>query len=114
MLAHARRRQPCSTIPTIDVVIELIGGYEPARRFVLDGDRAAARTSSPPTRRCSPCTARRSSRRRSRPACDIGFEASVGGGIPIIRTLKEGLAGDRTPAVYGIVNGTCNYILTHA
>ena len=42
----------------------------------------------------------------------LGFEASVGGGIPILRTLKEGLAGDRTTAVYGIVNGTCNHILT--
>jgi len=36
----------------------------------------------------------------------LAFEASVGGGIPILRTLKEGLAGDRTVAVYGIVNGT--------
>src|SRR5262249_56513591 len=43
---------------------------------------------------------------------DIGYEASVGGGIPIIRTLKEGLAGDRNRAIYGIVNGTSNYILT--
>src|SRR5207244_2606936 len=42
----------------------------------------------------------------------VAFEASVGGGIPILRTLKEGLAGDRTVAVYGIVNGTCNHILT--
>ena len=42
----------------------------------------------------------------------LGFEASVGGGIPILRTLTEGLAGDRTTAVYGIVNGTCNHILT--
>jgi len=42
----------------------------------------------------------------------LGFEASVGGGIPILRTLVEGLAGDRTTAVYGIVNGTCNHILT--
>src|SRR5262249_9692238 len=42
----------------------------------------------------------------------LGFEASVGGGIPILRTLKEALAGDRTTAVYGIVNGTCNHILT--
>ena len=42
----------------------------------------------------------------------IGFEASVGGGVPIIRTLREALAGDRQRAVYGIVNGTCNSILT--
>ena len=43
---------------------------------------------------------------------DIGFEASVGGGIPIIRTLKEGLAGDRNRSLFAILNGTCNYILT--
>ena len=43
---------------------------------------------------------------------DIGYEASVGGGIPIIRTLKEGLAGDHNRAIYGIVNGTSNYILS--
>jgi homoserine dehydrogenase len=42
----------------------------------------------------------------------VGFEASVGGGIPILRTLKEGLAGDRIVAVHGIVNGTCNHILS--
>ncbi|HUI25072.1 MAG TPA: homoserine dehydrogenase, partial [Candidatus Kryptonia bacterium] len=43
---------------------------------------------------------------------DLGFEASVGGGIPIIRVLKEGLAADHNRAVYGIVNGTSNYILS--
>jgi homoserine dehydrogenase len=42
----------------------------------------------------------------------IGFEASVGGGIPIIRTLKEGLSANRIESIYGIVNGTANYILT--
>ncbi|MGA1876393.1 MAG: homoserine dehydrogenase, partial [bacterium] len=43
---------------------------------------------------------------------DIGFEASVGGGIPIIRAIKEGLAANRIRSVYGIINGTANYILT--
>ncbi|MBF0356579.1 MAG: homoserine dehydrogenase [Alphaproteobacteria bacterium] len=42
----------------------------------------------------------------------IGFEASVGGGIPIIKSLREGLAGNRVASVMGILNGTCNYILT--
>jgi homoserine dehydrogenase len=42
----------------------------------------------------------------------IGFEASVGGGIPIIKSLREGLAGNRITKVMGILNGTCNYILT--
>ncbi len=42
----------------------------------------------------------------------IGIEASVGGGIPVIKTLREGLAGNRVTSVMGILNGTCNYILT--
>jgi homoserine dehydrogenase len=42
----------------------------------------------------------------------VGFEASVGGGIPIIKALREGLVGNRVQNVYGILNGTTNYILT--
>src|SRR5437868_2169757 len=42
----------------------------------------------------------------------LGFEGSVAGGVPIIRVLRQALAGDRNRAVYGIVNGTCNSILT--
>src|SRR5690606_7192162 len=43
---------------------------------------------------------------------DLAFEASVGGGIPVIRTLHDALASDRVESVHGILNGTCNYILT--
>ena len=42
----------------------------------------------------------------------IGYEASVAGGIPVIKALREGLAGNEISTVYGILNGTCNYILT--
>ena len=42
----------------------------------------------------------------------LSFEASVAGGIPIVKTLREGLAGNSIERVYGILNGTCNYILT--
>ncbi|KGE71646.1 homoserine dehydrogenase [Spirochaeta lutea] len=44
--------------------------------------------------------------------CSIGFEASCGGGIPLVRTLYDGLMANTIDAIYGIVNGTCNYILT--
>ena len=44
--------------------------------------------------------------------CSILFESSVGAGIPIIRTITEGMAGNKFNGVYGIINGTCNYILT--
>ena len=97
--------------PTIDVVLELMGGYEPARRFVLQAIRHGK----------SVVTANKALLAVHGPeifaaaeqsGVDVGYEASVGGGIPIIRTLKEGLAGDRNRAIYGIVNGTSNYILS--
>jgi homoserine dehydrogenase len=97
--------------PSIDVVIELMGGYEPARRFVL---RAIANGKSVVTANKALLAVHGAEifRAAERAKVDIGYEASVGGGIPIIRTLKEGLAGDRNRAIYGIVNGTSNYILS--
>ena len=49
---------------------------------------------------------------RSEKNLPIGIEATVAGGVPVIRAISEALAADRMQAVYGIVNGTCNYILT--
>jgi homoserine dehydrogenase len=97
--------------PAIDIVIELIGGYEPARRFVLGALRAGKSvvTANKALLAVHGAEIFAEAERRK---VDVGFEASVGGGIPIIRTLKEGLAGDRTRAIYGIVNGTSNYILS--
>jgi homoserine dehydrogenase len=97
--------------PAIDVVIELIGGYEPARKFVLAAianrkDVVTANKALLAVHGEEIVAAAEASGVR------VGFEAAVGGGIPILRTLKEGLVGDRTAAVYGIVNGTCNHILT--
>ncbi len=67
---------------------------------------------SPPTRSCSPPTRPSCWPRPRRRASTSCFEASVGGGIPLIRPLRESLAGDRIRRVLGIVNGTTNYILT--
>ncbi len=97
--------------PAIEIVIELIGGYEPARRFVL----AAIRNGKDVVTANKALLAVHGEQivaEAERRGVRLGFEASVGGGIPILRTLKEGLAGDRTVAVHGIVNGTCNHILT--
>jgi homoserine dehydrogenase len=98
-------------IRDVDVVVELVGGMGVAKTFILDalqngkpvvtankallaedGDElfAAAETSK----------------------ADIYYEASVGGGIPIIKALREGLVGNRFRKIFGIFNGTCNYILT--
>ena len=97
--------------PGIDIVIELMGGTGTARRFVLE---AIGRGQDVVTANKALLAHHGAEifRAAERAGVEIGFEASVGGGIPIIRTLKEGLCGDRNLAVYGIVNGTSNYILS--
>jgi len=97
--------------PTIDIVIELIGGYDPAKRFLLD---AMARGKSVVTANKALLAVHGEElfQAAARAKVDIGFEASVGGGIPIVRALTEGLAANRILSLYGIVNGTSNYILT--
>lgn len=97
--------------PKIDIVIELIGGYDPAKRFLLD---AMARGKSVVTANKALLAVHGEElfQAAARAKVDIGFEASVGGGIPIVRTLTEGLAANRILSLYGIVNGTSNYILT--
>jgi homoserine dehydrogenase len=97
--------------PRIDIVLELMGGYEPARHFVL---QAIANGKSVVTANKALLAVHGAEifARAEAAGVDVGFEASVGGGIPIIRTLREGLAGDHNRAIYGIVNGTSNYILS--
>ena len=99
------------TDPTIDVVIELIGGYEPARKFVLTAI-AHGKDVVTANKALLAVHGEEIVGAAEGKGVRLGFEASVGGGIPILRTIKEGLVGDRTTAVYGIVNGTCNHILT--
>ena len=95
----------------VDVVIELMGGYEPARRFVL---AAIAEGKSIVTANKALLAVHGADVFGAATAkgVDIGFEASVGGGIPIVRVLRDGVVADRTVAVHGLVNGTCNYILS--
>ncbi|HLY38612.1 MAG TPA: homoserine dehydrogenase [Candidatus Binatia bacterium] len=97
--------------PSIPIIIELIGGYEPARRFVLSAI-AAGKDVVTANKALLAVHGEEIVAAAEERGVRVGFEASVGGGIPILRTLKEGLAGDRTTAVHGIVNGTCNHILT--
>lgn len=97
--------------PEISVVIELVGGYEPARTFVLESIRngkhvITANKAMLATYGNQIFTA------AQKKGVDIGFEASVGGTIPIIKTLKESMAANRFNSIVGIMNGTCNFILT--
>jgi homoserine dehydrogenase len=97
--------------PDIDIVCELMGGIEPARTLVL---RALA--NGKPVVTANKALIATHGNEIFGAARDAGlmvaFEAAVAGGIPIIKTLREGLAGNRIDWLAGIINGTCNYILT--
>jgi homoserine dehydrogenase len=97
--------------PEVDVVIELIGGIEPARALILEAIRHGKEVVTANKALLALHAADIFAAAEAR-GVSVGFEASVAGGIPIIRTLREGLTADRNRALLGIVNGTCNYILT--
>jgi homoserine dehydrogenase len=97
--------------PEVEIVIELIGGYDVARRFIL---QAIANGKHVVTANKALLAAHGKEifEAAARKGVDVAFEASVGGGIPILRALREGLAANRILSLHGIINGTTNYILT--
>jgi len=97
--------------PSIHVVIELVGGLEPARTFILKALAAGKHvvTANKALLAHHGAELYEEARRRG---VSLGFEAAVAGGIPLIRAVKEGLVANRVLALAGIVNGTCNYILS--
>jgi len=98
--------------PSIDLFVELIGGAEgPARKSV---ETALAHGKSVVTANKALLAAHglRLAALAEEKHVALAFEASVAGGIPIVKTLREGLAGNSIERVYGILNGTCNYILS--
>jgi homoserine dehydrogenase len=101
-----------ATDPEIDVFVELIGG---------EGDPAKAAVAAALAAKKSVVTANKALLARhgvvlaaiaEKSHVALNFEAAVGGAIPIVKTLREGLAGNSLARIYGILNGTCNYILT--
>jgi homoserine dehydrogenase len=97
--------------PAIDVVVELIGGIEPAKSLVLEAI-AAGKDVVTANKALLATHGQEVFQAAERAGVRLGFEGSVAGGVPIIRVLRQALAGDRNRAIYGIVNGTCNSILT--
>jgi len=97
--------------PEIEIVIELIGGYQPALKFILraleNGKHVVTANKALLAKHWEEiisCAEKNHVR--------ICFEASVGGGIPLLRPLNESLASNNFESIYGIINGTANYILT--
>ncbi len=98
--------------PGIDVMVEAIGGSEGAARDVV---QAALRAGKPVVTANKALLAIHGAELADladRAGVALAFEAAVAGGIPVIKALREGLAGNRILRVAGILNGTCNYILT--
>ena len=97
--------------PEIGIVMEMIGGFEPARTFILKAIEAGKHVVTA-NKALLATYGREIFEAADRAGVDVLYEASVGGGIPLIRSLKEGLAANRIEHFFGILNGTSNYILT--
>lgn len=90
----------------IDIIIEVLGGMDTAKELLMKTKKPAVTANKA---LLAGCFDELIKNRKS----DIAFEASVAGAIPIIKAMKESLVSDRMENVYGILNGTCNYILTN-
>lgn len=98
-------------IETCEVIVELVGGTTFAKTIILE----ALKRGKPVVTANKALLAKYGEElfaEAEKSGTDIFYEASVGGGIPIIKSLREGLVGNRINRIYGILNGTCNYILT--
>jgi homoserine dehydrogenase len=97
--------------PEVDVVVELMGGIEPARGLITRALELKKPVVTANKELMANVGAELSALAQAQ-GVDLLYEAAVGGGIPLIRPLRESLAGERISRVIGIVNGTTNYILT--
>jgi homoserine dehydrogenase len=95
-----------------EVVVELIGGSDGIARDVCDAAIAAGRHVVTANKALIAMHGTELARAAEDAGVTLAYEAAVAGGIPIVKTLREGLAGNGIDRVYGILNGTCNYILT--
>ena len=97
--------------PEIDIVVELVGGTTFAKEIILRAIRNGKSIVTANKALLATYGQELFSEAQAHNV-DIGFEASVGGGIPCIKALREGLVGNHVKSILGILNGTCNYILT--
>ncbi len=98
--------------PDVDVVVELIGGSDGIAREVVAGAIAAGKHVVTANKALIAHHGTALARQAEARGVALLFEAAVAGGIPILKALREGLAANHVTRIYGILNGTCNYILT--
>jgi homoserine dehydrogenase len=97
--------------PEIDVIVEVMGGVEPTRSLILEALEQGKHVVTA-NKDLMALHGGEILKKAAEKECDVFYEASVAGGIPIIRALVEGFSSDRITKMMGIVNGTTNYILT--
>lgn len=97
--------------PEVQIVVELIGGIEPARSYILEAFEHGKHIVTANKALLSEHWQELVEKAEEKGVCLL-YEGSVAGGIPLIRTIKVGLVANRIKAVTGIINGTCNYILS--
>ena len=95
-----------------DVVLELIGGEDGIAKSVCENAIAAGRHVVTANKALLAMHGTALAQAAEQTGVALGYEASVAGGIPVIKALREGFAGNRISSIHGILNGTCNYILT--
>lgn len=98
--------------PEVSVVCELIGGFEPAKSFILKALNAGKHVVTANKMLLAEAAVELTGA-AVKNGVELRFEAAVGGTIPIIKAVRESLAANHIQAVYGILNGTCNYVLSH-
>ncbi len=97
--------------PDVDIVVEVIGGFEPAKGFILSAIENGKHVVTA-NKALLAVSGEELYHAASRRGVDLYFEGSVCGGIPIIKAIREGLSANRIESIYGIVNGTSNFIMT--
>lgn len=98
--------------PSLDAIVEVIGGAEGIARGLVEAALAAGKPVVTANKALLAVHGAKLAALAERSGVSLAFEAAVAGGIPIIKTLREGLAANRIDRVAGILNGTCNYILS--
>jgi homoserine dehydrogenase len=98
--------------PAVDVVVELIGGEGDPAKATIEAALSAGKAVITANKALLARHGVELAQRAEGAGVALNFEAAVAGGIPIVKTLREGLVGNACRRIYGILNGTCNYILT--
>jgi homoserine dehydrogenase len=101
-----------ATDPNVDVVVELIGGSDGPAKTLAENSIKAGRSLVTANKALLALHGQALAQKAEAAGVTIAYEAAVAGGIPIIKALREGLAANQITRVAGILNGTCNYILT--